>query len=68
MMAVQVKAEAQRFEHGVPKALFAVPEVPEQNQFDVGKDSRFLIHVPQADGTGSVSVNLVVDWQAALKK
>jgi len=65
MMAVEVKAEGQKFEPGVPKALFAVPE---SKQYDVARDGRFLIQVPQADATGSVSVNVVVNWQSALKK
>ncbi len=65
MMAVQVKADGQRFEHDVPKALFGVPEL---TQFDAGKDGRLLIHVSQAETTGSVSVNVVVNWQSALKK
>ena len=65
MMAVEVKAVGQKFEPGVPKLLFSVPD---RNQFDVGKDGRFLVRVPQADGTGGVSVHVVVDWQSALRK
>ena len=65
MMAVEVKAEGDKFEPGVPKALFAVPEL---QQFDVAKDGRFLIRVPQTEPTGSVSVNVVVNWQSSLKK
>jgi len=65
MMAVEVKAEGQKFEAGVPKALFAVSDL---SQFDVGKDGRFLVRVPQVEATGSVSVNVVVNWQSGLKK
>jgi len=65
MMAVEVKASGNKFEVGAPKALFPVAE---RDQFDVGKDGRFLIRVPQAQTAGSVSVNLVVNWQSALKK
>ncbi len=65
MMAVEVKAEGQKFEPGVPKALFAVPS---RNQFNVANDGRFLIQVPQTDATGNVTINVVMNWQSALKK
>jgi eukaryotic-like serine/threonine-protein kinase len=65
MMAVEVKISGRTFEAGVPKVLFSVPG---RNQFDVGKDGRFLIQVPQAQTTESVSINVVVNWQSALKK
>jgi hypothetical protein len=65
MMEVDVKADGNSFEAGVPKALFAVPA---HEQFDVGKDGRFLIRVPRVPSTDSVTVNVVVGWQSALKK
>ena len=65
MMAVEVKAEGNKFEPGAPRALFPVAE---PDQFDVGIDGRFLIRVPKAQTAGSVSVNVVVNWQSALKK
>ncbi len=65
MMEVEVKAGGKNFEAGLPKALFLVPV---HGQFDVGKDGRFLIRVPQAESTDSVTINVVVNWQSALKK
>jgi Tol biopolymer transport system component/predicted Ser/Thr protein kinase len=65
MMEVDVKADGNKFEPGVPRALFPVPG---RNQFDVGKDGRFLIQVAQTQAAGSLTVNVVVNWQAALKK
>jgi eukaryotic-like serine/threonine-protein kinase len=65
MMAVQVKTDGRKFEAGLPRALFSVPT---QNQFDVGKDGRFLIQAPLAQPASSVSINVVVNWQSALKK
>jgi len=65
MMAVAVKINGRNFEAGVPRALFAVPG---QYQFDIGKDGRFLIQVPQSHTPDSFSINVVVNWQSALKK
>jgi Tol biopolymer transport system component len=65
MMAVEVKGSGKNFDAGVPKALFPVPN---QAQFDVSKDGRFLIHVPQAKAATSVPLTVVVNWQAGLKK
>ncbi len=64
MMAVDIKIDGRNFEAGVPRALFSVPGL---HQFDVGKDGRFLIEVPQAT-TSDVSINVMVNWQSALKK
>jgi len=65
MMAVEVKNDGKKLQAGVPRPLF---EVREADQFDVGKDGRFLIHVPQDQAGGSVPLTVVVNWQAALKK
>jgi hypothetical protein len=51
LMAVEVKGGGKKFDAGVPNALFAVPG---QAQFDVGKDGRFLIHVPVDQAAASV--------------
>jgi hypothetical protein len=65
MMEVDVKAGGKSFEAGAPKALFPVPA---HEQFEVGKDGRFLTRAPQVQSTDSVTVNVVVGWQSALKK
>jgi hypothetical protein len=65
MMAVEVKPGGKNFEAGALKALFSVPG---RHQFDVGKDGHFLIQVPQVQANESVSINVVVNWQSALKK
>jgi hypothetical protein len=48
-----------------PQALF---EVAALALFDVGKDGRFLIHVPVDQATSNVPLTVVVNWQAGLKK
>jgi Tol biopolymer transport system component len=65
MMAVDVKADGKKFDAGVPKVLFPVPA---QAQFDVSKDGRFLIHVPQNQAATNVPITVIVNWQSALKK
>jgi len=65
MMAVEVKGDGKKFEAGVPKPLF---DVRQSAQFDVSKDGRFLIHVPQDQAGTNVPLTVVVNWQAALKK
>jgi hypothetical protein len=65
MMGVDVKGDGKKFDAGVPKPLF---DVRTQAQFDVSKDGRFLIHVPQDRATTNVPLTVVVNWQSALKK
>jgi Tol biopolymer transport system component len=65
LMAAEVKANSAKFEASVPKPLF---EVRQQTQFDVSKDGRFLIHVPQDQAVTNVPLSVVVNWQSALKK
>jgi hypothetical protein len=65
MMAVPVKISGRDFEAGAPRALFSVPG---HYQFDIGKDGRFLIQVPHAQAADSLSINVLVNWQSALKK
>jgi hypothetical protein len=64
MMAVEIKGAAPGFQAGVPKALFTVPA---QEQYDVSKDGRFLIHVPVNQNATGVPIT-VKNWQAAIKK
>jgi len=64
-MAIEVKGDGKNFVAGVPKPLF---EVRQSAQFDVSKDGRFLIHVPQDQAAANVPLTVVVNWQAALKK
>jgi serine/threonine protein kinase len=65
IMEVAVKTSGKNFEAGVPRPLFPVLG---RYQFDIGKDGRFLIQVPQTPATQSISINVVVNWQSALKK
>jgi len=65
LMAVAVKGNGTSFHASVPKALF---EVTAQRQFDVSKDGRFLIQVPVEQGSASVPLTVVTNWQAGLKK
>jgi hypothetical protein len=65
MMAVEVKGDGKKFDAGVPKPLF---DVRAQAQFDVSKDGRFLIHVPQDQAATNVPMTVVVNWQSGLKK
>jgi hypothetical protein len=65
LMAVAVDGSGKKFEAGVPKPLF---EVRAESQFDVSKDGRFLMHVPQDAAASNVPITVIVNWQAALKK
>jgi hypothetical protein len=65
MMAVEIKGGA-NFDRGAPKPLFDV-RIAAGNWFDVSKDGRFLMPVPVAQ-SGAEPVNVVVNWQSALKK
>ncbi len=66
LMAVTVNDNGKKFEAGVPKALFEVGAI---DQFDVSKDGRFLIKVPQDGAASKVPLTVVVlNWQAGLKK
>ena len=64
MMAVELKGDGKKFDAGVPKPLF---EVRTQAQFDVSKDGRFLIHVPQDQAATNVPLTVVFSWQSGLK-
>jgi protease II len=65
MMAVEIKGSGAGFQAGVPKVLF---QVPAQEQYDVSKDGRFLIHVPVNQNATDVPITVVKNWQAAIKK
>ena len=65
MMAVEVKGSGAGFQAGVPKPLFTVPA---QEQYDVSKDGRFLIHVPVNQNATGVPITVVKNWQAGIKK
>jgi len=65
MMAVEIKSSGGKLEAGMPKALF---DVRQAGQFDVSKDGRFLMRVPQDQAAFSVPLTVVLNWQSALKK
>jgi hypothetical protein len=65
MTAVEIKGSGGKLEVGVPKPLF---EVRAAGQFDVSKDGRFLMRVPQEQAATNVPITVVTNWQAALKK
>jgi eukaryotic-like serine/threonine-protein kinase len=69
MMTVAVKGDGGKLDLGVPKPLFAVPRFEGWiMEYEVTKDGRFLIHVPQKQAAVSVPLTVVVNWQSALKK
>jgi hypothetical protein len=64
MMAVEVKGGA-NFDWGVPRVLFDAHITPD-SLFDVSKDGRFLIAVPEQAGV--IPINVVLNWPVALKR
>ena len=64
MMAMEVKGGS-NFEAGVPKPLFDTRFAG--RFFDVNKDGRFLLPT-RIEQSGPVSVNVVLNWTAGLKK
>lgn len=65
MMAVEIKGYGTGFQASIPKRLFTVPA---QEQYDVAKDGRFLIHVPVNQHATGVPITVVKNWQAGIKK
>jgi Tol biopolymer transport system component/predicted Ser/Thr protein kinase len=65
MMAVAVSGSGNKFEAGVPKALF---EVRAADQFDVSKDGRFLLKVPRDAAAANVPITVVVNWEAGVRR
>jgi hypothetical protein len=69
LMAVDVKGGT-KFEHGVPKPLFPVPEIPAPgiSRFDISPDGkRFLIPQPVTQSENQ-RLMVVTNWLAAVKK
>jgi hypothetical protein len=67
MMAVKIRNEP-NFEHGVPQPLFDSRFVDGPNAwFDVSKDGQFLIPALVGQST-NLSIKIVVNWTASLKK
>lgn len=64
MMAIEVEGDS-KFEAGVPKPLFDTRLG--RQFFDVSKDGRFLLPTPM-EQSGPVSITVVVNWTAGLKK
>src|SRR5581483_10924753 len=70
MMAAEVRSvpgkDGSTFERGVPKPLFDA-HMEGGTWFDVSRDGKFLIPV-HIEQPGVAPINIVVNWQAALKK
>jgi hypothetical protein len=66
---VDVKANGNAFEAGVPQRLFQAPQLPSDFSWDVtGDGKRFLIAAPQGLATGPVPVDVMLNWPSVLKK
>jgi eukaryotic-like serine/threonine-protein kinase len=66
VMAVSVNTNSTNFEAGIPHRLFDARQAGGASWFDVDKDGRFLIPV-QREATGTPSLNVVLNWPAALR-
>ncbi len=67
LMAVEVKADAGRFEAGIPKPLFDWAEGARMG--GVSADAqRFLLMVPKEEPGPPQPFTVVLNWQAGLKK
>jgi Tol biopolymer transport system component len=67
MMAVKIK-DGPNFDHEAPQPLFDSRFVGGPNAwFDVSKDGRFLVPA-QAGQSGNLSMTIIVNWTATLKK
>jgi dipeptidyl aminopeptidase/acylaminoacyl peptidase len=67
LMAVPVKSGA-TLDAGVPKALFPIAVTAQRHSYAAANDGqRFLVAAGQSDEK-SVPVNVVLNWQAGLKK
>src|SRR5688500_4395919 len=66
MTAVEVKSGS-KFEAGVPKPLFDTHLRDNVASFDVSKEGRFLLPTV-TEHTGTVSITVVGNWVAGLKR
>ena len=74
LMAVDVATSA-RFEHSVPHALIDKPflnpigtATRDALRWAPAPDEKRFLVVAQAEGTASVPITVVLNWQAALKR
>jgi hypothetical protein len=66
-MVVDIKTAGDKFQAGIPKALFDVRLGPTNPSFDVSKDGRFLI--PTAiEQTSHPPITLQLNWGEVLQK
>jgi eukaryotic-like serine/threonine-protein kinase len=65
LMAVEVRDAGAKFEAGVPKPLF---EVRAAGYYDVSKNGRFLMLVPEEQAVTNVPITVVLNWPEMLKK
>jgi hypothetical protein len=63
-MALEVRGRA-TYEAGDPKPMF---EVRAAGYYDVSKDGRFLMLVPQEQAATNVPITVVLNWPVLLKK
>jgi hypothetical protein len=70
-MAVEVKADANSFQAGIPRPVFDMPLLSAsqgRNHYIVTPDGqRFLFNAAAEQGQAPV-INVVVNWPAALRK
>jgi len=67
-MAVDVKANGAAFEAGVPQRLLQVTQVPSDFSWDVSGDGkRFLLTAPQGLSNGPVPLDVMLNWQTAVR-
>ncbi len=65
MMAAEVKVSGKGLEASTPRPLF---DISAAAPFDVGKDGRFLLQVPLAQGESNMPLTVITNWKAGLNK
>jgi hypothetical protein len=72
LMAVEVKATAQSFDHGTPQALFESraesTSAANWSYMPSADGKRFLIATPASGRTEAPPLTVVVNWLAGVKK
>ena len=69
MMSVDVKANAGKFEAGVPRLLFDVPRSHPDPMFDVSADGQRFLPVVSNEEPGALQpITVVLNWTAGIKR